>query len=435
MKSLSNLKAAGLGLQHVLAMYTGAAIVPLIVGSAIGLSGEGLAYLVAIDLFMCGIATLLQVFVTKYTGVGLPVVLGCTFTAVGPMIAIGSMQGITAIYGALIASGIIILLISGLFSRIAILFPPVVLGSVVTIIGISLIPAAINDIGGGQGVKDFGDFRYLGLAGLTIALILILNRYGTVFSKAAAVLIAVLIGTLVAFGMGMIDFSPVADASWFQMITPFYFGAPTFNITAILTMTLVGLVSMVESTGVFLTLGEITDKKLSKQDLARGYRAEGAATIIGGIFNSFPYTTYSQNVGLVQLTGVKTRKVIIFAGLFLVILGFLPKVATFTTLIPKPVLGGAMLIMFGTVAASGIRILSRVDFAKNDHVLTVALSLGVGLGISMNPAIVSGLPEQIRVLTDSPIVAGSLTALLLNGLFRLADRKQRTEDEQFAKAE
>ncbi|WP_214811444.1 MULTISPECIES: nucleobase:cation symporter-2 family protein [unclassified Exiguobacterium] len=435
MKSLSNFKAAGLGLQHVLAMYTGAAIVPLIVGSAIGLSGEGLAYLVAIDLFMCGIATLLQVFVTKYTGVGLPVVLGCTFTAVGPMIAIGSMQGITAIYGALIASGIIILLISGLFSRIAILFPPVVLGSVVTIIGISLIPAAINDIGGGQGVKDFGDFRYLGLAGLTIALILILNRYGTVFSKAAAVLIAVLIGTLVAFGMGMIDFSPVADASWFQMITPFYFGAPTFNITAILTMTLVGLVSMVESTGVFLTLGEITDKKLSKQDLARGYRAEGAATIIGGIFNSFPYTTYSQNVGLVQLTGVKTRKVIIFAGLFLVILGFLPKVATFTTLIPKPVLGGAMLIMFGTVAASGIRILSRVDFAKNDHVLTVALSLGVGLGISMNPAIVSGLPEQIRVLTDSPIVAGSLTALLLNGLFRLADRKQRTEDEQFAKAE
>ncbi|WP_214767686.1 MULTISPECIES: nucleobase:cation symporter-2 family protein [unclassified Exiguobacterium] len=435
MKSLSNFKAAGLGLQHVLAMYTGAAIVPLIVGSAIGLSGEGLAYLVAIDLFMCGIATLLQVFVTKYTGVGLPVVLGCTFTAVGPMIAIGSMQGITAIYGALIASGIIILLISGLFSRIAILFPPVVLGSVVTIIGISLIPAAINDIGGGQGVKDFGDFRYLGLAGLTIALILILNRYGTVFSKAAAVLIAVLIGTLVAFGMGMIDFSPVADASWFQMITPFYFGAPTFNITAILTMTLVGLVSMVESTGVFLTLGEITDKKLSKQDLARGYRAEGAATIIGGIFNSFPYTTYSQNVGLVQLTGVKTRKVIIFAGVFLVILGFLPKVATFTTLIPKPVLGGAMLIMFGTVAASGIRILSRVDFAKNDHVLTVALSLGVGLGISMNPAIVSGLPEQIRVLTDSPIVAGSLTALLLNGLFRLADRKQRTEDEQFAKAE
>ncbi|WP_214850961.1 nucleobase:cation symporter-2 family protein [Exiguobacterium sp. s193] len=435
MKSLSNLKAAGLGLQHVLAMYTGAAIVPLIVGSAIGLSGEGLAYLVAIDLFMCGIATLLQVFVTKYTGVGLPVVLGCTFTAVGPMIAIGSLQGITAIYGALIASGIIILLISGLFSRIAILFPPVVLGSVVTIIGISLIPAAINDIGGGQGVKDFGDFRYLGLAGLTIALILVLNRYGTVFSKAAAVLIAVLVGTLVAFGMGMIDFSPVADASWFQMVTPFYFGAPTFNITAILTMTLVGLVSMVESTGVFLTLGEITDKKLTKDDLARGYRAEGVATMIGGMFNSFPYTTYSQNVGLVQLTGVKTRKVIIFAGLFLVILGFLPKVATFTTLIPKPVLGGAMLIMFGTVAASGIRILSRVDFAKNDHVLTVALSLGVGLGISMNPAIVSGLPEQIRVLTDSPIVAGSLTALLLNGLFRLAERKQRSRDENFAKAE
>ncbi len=435
MKTLSNVKAASLGLQHVLAMYTGAAIVPLIVGSAIGLSGEELAYLVAIDLFMCGVATLLQVFVTKYTGVGLPVVLGCTFTAVGPMIAIGSLQGITAIYGALIASGFIILVISGWFSRIAILFPPVVLGSVVTIIGISLIPAAINDIGGGQGAKDFGDMRYLALAGLTIVLILVFNRYGTVFSKAAAVLIAVLIGTLVAFGMGMIDFSPVAEASWFQMVTPFYFGVPTFNATAILTMTLVGLVSMVESTGVFLTLGEITDKKLTDKDLARGYRAEGAATIIGGIFNSFPYTTYSQNVGLVQLTGVKTRKVIVFAGFFLIVLGFLPKVATFTTLIPKPVLGGAMLVMFGTVAASGIRILSRVDFAKNDNVITVALALGVGLGISMNPAIVASLPDQVRVLTDSPIVAGSVTALLLNGLFRLTEKKTAMRKTPLAKVE
>ncbi|HAE0521410.1 TPA_asm: purine permease, partial [Salmonella enterica subsp. enterica serovar Enteritidis str. P125109] len=273
-----------------------------------------------------------------------------------------------------------------------------------------------------------------GLAGLTIVLILILNRYGTVFSKAAAVLIAVMISTLVAFGMGMIDFSPVAEASWFQMVTPFYFGVPTFNATAILTMTLVGLVSMVESTGVFLTLGEITDRRLTDKDLARGYRAEGVATIVGGIFNSFPYTTYSQNVGLVQLTGVKTRKVILFAGGFLILLGFLPKVATFTTLIPKPVLGGAMLIMFGTVAASGIRILSRVDFSKNEHVITVALALGIGLGISMNPEIVAGLPSKIRVLTDSPIVAGSLTALLLNGIFRLTG-KSETADVPLAKVE
>jgi xanthine permease len=430
----SNFKAASVGLQHVLAMYTGAAVVPLIVGTAIGLSGEEHAYLVAIDPFMCGVATLLQVLVTKYTGVGLPVVLGCTFTAVGPMIAIGSLQGITAIYGALIASGLIILVISGWFSKSEVLFPPVVLGSVLTTIGISLIPAAINDVGGGQGAKNFRDLSYLGLAGFTIDLILILDRYGTVFSKAAAVLIAVMISILVAFGMGMIDFSPVAEASWFQMVTPFYFGVPTFNATAILTMTLVGLVSMVESTGVFLTLGKVTDPRLTDKDLARGYRAEGVATIVGGIFNSFPNTTYSKNVGLVQLTGVKTRKVILFASGFLILLGFLPKVATFTTMIRKPVLGGAMLVMFGTVAASGIRVLSRVDFSKNEHVITVALALGIGLGISMNPEIAASLPSQIRVLTDSPIVAGSLTALLFNGIFRLTG-KSETTDVPFAKVE
>lgn len=420
---MNTFKTASLGFQHLLAMYTGAAVVPLIVGDAIGLGPTELAYLVAIDLFMCGVATLLQVWTTRFTGVGLPVVLGCTFTAVGPMIAIGSTNGITAIYGALIASGIIVILISGFVGKLARFFPPVVLGSVVTIIGLSLIPVAINDIGGGTpGEAGFASMQNLGLAGLTIGLILLLNRIGSTFTRAAAILFAVLIGTGVAALFGRVDFSPVRDAGWFQMVQPFYFGVPTFDASAILVMTLVAIISMIESTGVFLALSDVTKQPIGSKELTKGYRAEGVATILGGIFNSFPYTTFSQNVGLVQLSGVKSRRVIVWTGGLLMVLGFLPKIATFTTLIPKPVLGGAMLVMFGTVAASGIRILSQVDFSKNDQLITIALSLGVGLGITANPAIVANMPDGLQLFTDSAIVAGSFTALLLNGFFRLVDR-------------
>ena len=420
---MNTFKTASLGFQHLLAMYTGAAIVPLIVGGAIGLGPTELAYLVAIDLFMCGVATLLQVWTTRFTGVGLPVVLGCTFTAVGPMIAIGSANGITAIYGALIASGFIVILISGFVGKLARFFPPVVLGSVVTIIGLSLIPVAVNDIGGGMpGEPGFASRQNLGLGGLTILLILVLNRVGTVFTRAAAVLFAVLIGTGVAASLGLVDFSPVREAGWFQMVQPVYFGIPTFDLSAILVMTLVAIISMIESTGVFLALSDITKKPIGANELTKGYRAEGVATILGGIFNSFPYTTFSQNVGLVQLSGVKSRRVIFWTGGLLILLGFLPKIATFTTLIPKPVLGGAMLVMFGTVAASGIRILSQVDFSKNENLITIALSIGVGLGITANPAIVANMPEWLQLFTDSAIVAGSFTALLLNGFFRMMDR-------------
>ena len=256
---MNTFKTASLGFQHLLAMYTGAAVVPLIVGGAIGLGPTELAYLVAIDLFMCGVATLLQVWTTRFTGVGLPVVLGCTFTAVGPMIAIGSTNGITAIYGALIASGVIVILISGFVGKLARFFPPVVLGSVVTIIGLSLIPVAINDIGGGApGEAGFASMQNLGLAGLTIGLILLLNRIGSTFTRAAAILFAVLIGTGVAALLGRVDFSPVRDAGWFQMVQPFYFGVPTFDASAILVMTLVAIISMIESTGVFLALSDVT---------------------------------------------------------------------------------------------------------------------------------------------------------------------------------
>lgn len=420
----SSLKTASLGIQHVLAMYAGAVIVPLIVGGALGLTGEQLTYLVSIDIFMCGIATLLQVWKNKFFGIGLPVVLGCTFTAVGPMISIGAKYGITSIYGSILASGLFVIIISTFFGKLVRFFPPVVTGSVVTIIGITLIPVAMNNMAGGEGSADYGSMDNLFLAFGTLIFILVLYKMFTGFIRSVSILLGLVAGTIAAMFMGKVNFSEVGEASWFHMAQPFYFGMPTFDIAAILTMILVAMVSLVESTGVYFALGDITDRKLSEEDLSKGYRAEGLAIFLGGIFNVFPYTAYSQNVGLIQLSGVKKSNVIYAAATFLIILGLVPKIGALTTVIPSAVLGGAMVAMFGMVVAYGIKMLSRVDFSSQENLLIIACSVGMGLGVTAVPELFSKMPEAVRILTDNGIVAGSLMAIFLNLFFNVFSRQR-----------
>ncbi|UKS63582.1 nucleobase:cation symporter-2 family protein [Rossellomorea marisflavi] len=420
----SSLKTASLGIQHVLAMYAGAVIVPLIVGGALGLTGEQLTYLVSIDIFMCGIATLLQVWKNKFFGIGLPVVLGCTFTAVGPMISIGAKYGITSIYGSILASGLFVIIISTFFGKLVRFFPPVVTGSVVTIIGITLIPVAMNNMAGGEGSADYGSMDNLLLAFGTLIFILVLYKMFTGFIRSVSILLGLVAGTIAAMFMGKVNFSEVGEASWFHMAQPFYFGMPTFDIAAILTMILVAMVSLVESTGVYFALGDITDRKLSEEDLSKGYRAEGLAIFLGGIFNVFPYTAYSQNVGLIQLSGVKKSNVIYAAATFLIILGLVPKIGALTTVIPSAVLGGAMVAMFGMVVAYGIKMLSRVDFSSQENLLIIACSVGMGLGVTAVPELFSKMPEAVRILTDNGIVAGSLMAIFLNLFFNVFSRQR-----------
>ncbi|NUK31472.1 purine permease [Parageobacillus sp. VR-IP] len=421
------LQLCSLGVQHVLAMYAGAIIVPLIVGGALHLTSEQLTYLVAIDLFTCGVATLLQVWKNKFFGIGLPVMLGCTFTAVGPMIAIGQQYGLSAVYGAIISAGLFVVIIAKYFSKLRVLFPPIVTGSVVTVIGLTLVPAAMNNMAGGQGAKDFGDISNIALSFGVLALIVILYRFFTGFIRSISILLGMVIGTIAAALMGKVDVGAVSEASWVHLPHMFYFGIPTFNATAILTMILVALVSLVESTGVYFALGDICSRKLTDNDLASGYRAEGLAMVIGGLLNAFPYTTYSQNVGLVQLSGVKTRRVIYAAGIMLIVLGLVPKIAALATIIPAPVLGGAMLAMFGMVIAYGIKMLSQVEFASQENLFIIACSVGMGLGVTAVPNLFAELPANIRILTDSGIVAGSLTAIVLNILFHVLPNKKRVK--------
>ncbi|MCY8917647.1 purine permease [Bacillus atrophaeus] len=422
-------KTLSLGIQHVLAMYAGAIVVPLIVGAALGLSPKELTYLVSIDIFMCGAATLLQVWSNKFFGIGLPVVLGCTFTAVSPIIAVGTEYGVSAVYGSIIASGLLVILISFFFGKLVAFFPPVVTGSVVTIIGITLMPVAMNNIAGGEGSADFGDAFNLILGFIVLAVIVLLYRFTKGFLKSISILIGIVFGTGIAFFMGKVHFDNVAQADLFQMVQPFYFGAPSFHVAPIITMFIVAVVSLVESTGVYFALGDLTNRRLTEKDLAKGYRAEGVAVFLGGIFNAFPYTAYSQNVGLVQLTGIKKNAVIVVTGAMLMVLGLFPKVAAFTTIIPSAVLGGAMVAMFGMVIAYGIKMLSRIDFGTQENLLIVACSVGLGLGVTVVPDIFKQLPASITLLTTNGIVAGSFTAILLNIIYNMVPKtKKKSSD-------
>lgn len=414
-----------LGIQHMLAMYGGAVIVPLIVGGAVGLKGAELALLISIDLAACGIATLLQAWKNRFFGIGLPIVMGCTFTAVSPMIIIGKSYGMPGICGAILIAGLVVLVMSTFFGKIVNLFPPVVVGSVVMIIGITLIPVAINNLGGGVGAQGFGSAQNLLLGFGVLLLIILMNRFFKGFVQTISILVSIIAGTMTAWAMGLVDFSSVGSAGWFSLIRPFSFGMPTFHLDAIMAMSIVGIVSMIETTGVYLALSEICDQPINDRDMQHGYRAEGLAILVGGLFNAFPYTTFSQNVGLVQMTRVKTRAVTIVCGISLIVLGLIPKIGAVTVLIPNAVIGGATLAMFGMVIASGVRMLSQVDFTRQENLLIIACSVGVGLGVTVQPELFAKFPSLVQILTNNGIVSGSLTALILNLVFNVGRHPEK----------
>ena len=411
LKEEKHSQAAVLGLQHLLAMYSGSILVPIMIAGALGYSSQQLTYLISTDIFMCGVATFLQLQLNKYFGIGLPVVLGVAFQSVAPLIMIGQKHGSGAMFGALIVSGIYVLLIAGIFSKIANFFPPIVTGSVITTIGLTLIPVAIGNMGNNS---EKPTAQSLLLAAVTILIILLVNIFAKGFLKSISILIGLIIGTIIASFMGLVDFAPVAQAPLVHVPTPFYFGIPKFELSSIIMMCIIATVSLVESTGVYFALSDITNEKLDSIRLRNGYRAEGLAVLLGGIFNTFPYTGFSQNVGLVKLSGIKTRLPIYYAAGFLVLLGLVPKFGALAQIIPSPVLGGAMLVMFGFVSVQGMQMLARVDFEHNEHhflIAAVSISAGVGLNGSN---LFNSLPTGLQMFFSNGIVMASVIAIVLN---------------------
>ncbi|MFF0383446.1 nucleobase:cation symporter-2 family protein [Streptomyces sp. NPDC004286] len=409
---------AAFGLQHVLAMYAGAVAVPLIVGGALRLSPADLAYLITADLLVCGVATLIQCVGFWRFGVRLPIMQGCTFAAVSPMVLIGTTGGgLPAIYGSVIVAGLAIVLLAPVFGRLLRFFPPLVTGTVILIIGVSLLPVAGNWAAGGVGAKDFGAPRNLALAAFVLAVVLGVQRFAPAFLARVAVLTGIVAGLAVAVPFGFTDFGGVADADWVGISTPFHFGAPEFRVSAIVSMLVVALVTMTETTGDLIAVGELTGREVEPRSLADGLRADGLSTVLGGVFNTFPYTAYAQNVGLVGMTRVRSRWVVAAAGALLVLLGLLPKLGAMVAAVPAPVLGGAGLVMFGTVAASGLRTLASVDFRDNHNLTVVAVSVAVGMLPVGVPTVYAKFPDWFQTVMNSGISAGCLTAIALNLLF------------------
>ncbi len=404
-----------LGLQHVLAMYSGGILVPLLIGAALHFNAQQMAYLISADIFMTAIGTLFQVKGTRYTGIAMPVVIGSAVQTVSPLINIGSTLGIGAMYGATIAAGIFVFLIGGLFSRLRQFFPPVVTGSLITVIGFTLIPVGFQNWGGGDtAAKSFGSLTNLSIGLVTMLIILLFTIFAKGFIKSIAILLGIILGTVFAGLLGEVSLQPVAEASWFHMPTPFFLATPTFHWSAMITMMIVALTSMMESTGVYFALADLTGRKLTNEDMAKGYRAEGLAVILSGLFNTFPYSTFSQNVGVVRLSGVKTRQPIYYAVLILLLIGLLPKFGALATIIPSSVLGGAMIILFGTIGVQGITILKQVDFNAERNLMIAGISIGAAIGVTVYPQIFQHLPELVKLVIENSVVITSVLAVLLN---------------------
>jgi xanthine permease len=423
------------GFQHVLAFYAGAVIVPILLAGAIGLSGQQLAFLINADLFTCGIASIIQAVGFWKIGVRLPLLQGVTFTAVAPMIAIGTangggVDGLLAIYGAVIVAGIFTFFIAPFFSRLLRLFPPVVTGTVITVIGFTLVPVAALDAGGGNPeAADFGSLQNLAFAGGTLLFILVIYRFFRGFLSTIAVLLGLVVGSAVAAAFGIVDFSGVGQAGWVGVTTPFYFGFPTFGVAAIVSMIVVMLITAVETTGDVFATGEIVEKRIRREDIARAIRADGLATTLGGLLNSFPYTCFAENVGLVRLTRVRSRWVVAVAGAIMIVFGLLPKMGAIVAAVPRPVLGGAALVLFATVGVIGIQTLSRVDFHDERNVIIVAVSVGLALIPVAFPTFYQNFPDELQIIVGSGITMGSLTAILLNLVFNVLGGKMNLVDE------
>lgn len=472
-------RLTALGMQHVLVMYAGAIAVPLIVGRALKLDPQQVAFLISADLFCCGIATLIQSLgATQWFGVRLPVMMGVTFAAVGPMVAIANgnpgPDGARLLFGAIIGAGLVAILIAPLMGRLLRFFPPVVTGTIILVIGVSLMRVGIQWIFGvpvGPTAPKLVDPAHaewlakvkelaaqagtaippvpekLGLAAtmnnaayapgvnmliaaIVLASILIIAKYGKGFVANIAVLLGIVIGAIVAAALGMMHFDKVGDAGWFAIITPFHFGTPIFDPILIITMVLVMVVVMIELTGMFLALSDLTGRKITPASLTAGLRTDGLGTVIGGIFNTFPYTSFSQNVGLIGVTGVKSRFVCVAAGVILIIFGLVPKMGALVEALPIFVLGGAGLVMFGMVAATGIRILSRVDFKRNrNNLFIIAVSLGLGMVPLIAPDFKMWLPHAIHPLIESGILLATISAVLLNAFFNGAEMSDEDIDD------
>ncbi|MFB7216581.1 nucleobase:cation symporter-2 family protein [Streptomyces sp. NPDC056255] len=419
-------------LQHIAAMYAGVVTPPLIIGQAVHLDTAGQTRLIAASLLIAGVATLLQTLGVKgFVGNRLPFVNAASSAGIAPMLAIAETNAkgdqLPAIYGAVMVAGVFCLAIGPFFGKLLRFFPPLVTGVVITLIGVTLMPVPVAWAqGGDKTAADFGDMKYLALAAFTLVVILLIQRFGRGFVKQVALLLGLLIGTLAAIPFGMADFGALRSAPVAALPTPFAFGAPEFQPAAIISLCLVTLVLMTESSAGMLAIGEICDRETDGRTITRGLRTDGIATLLGPVFGGFPTSAFAQNVGVVSLTKVRSRYVVAAAGGALLVLGVFPVLGAVVSTVPMPVLGGAGIVLFGSIAVSGIRTLSEAGLDDSSNIILVAVALGAGIIPLAAPEFYAGFPSWAQTVLGSGISAGALVAVLLNLFFHHLGTHGRT---------
>lgn len=404
------------GLQHIFAAFGGIIVVPLVIATSLGFDSKVTTALISASILGSGLATIIQAKGVGKVGARVACIMGTDFTFVSPAISVGSVLGLPGIIGATILGSLFEVILSFFIKPLMKFFPPLVTGTVVALIGLTLLPVSIDWAAGGAGSANYASLENLAVAMFVLVITLLLNNYGKGMISSASILIGIVVGYIVCIPLGLVDFNPVKEASWLSFPKILEFGV-TFDAKAVMAFIPAYFVATIGTVGCLKAIGETSNIDIGDKRVAAGVLSDGVGSALGGLVGSCPNTSFSQNIGIISLTKVASRHVAVMAGILLVILGFLPKVAAIITGIPNPVLGGVGIMMFGTVAAAGIRTLSNIKLTER-NLLIIAISMGLGLGVTFRPDVIHNLPEAIRMIFSSGISTGTIAALILNAVLK-----------------
>ena len=401
-----------LGFQHIFAAFGGIIVVPLVISSALNFDAATSTALMSATILAAGVATFIQAKGVGRIGSRVACIMGTDFTFVSPSIAVGSAAGLPGIIGATILGSFVEIILSFFIKPLMKIFPPLVTGTVVCLIGLTLLPVSVDWAAGGSGAADYGSILNVSIAMAVMIFTLLLNHYAKGITSTASILIGMVAGYIACIPLGMVDFSAVKHAAWFSM--PKIFGYKVdFNFRYVIPFIPAYLVTTIETVGCLKAVCQVSKIPGDDDTIGRGVLADGVGSMLAGCLGTFPNTSFSQNVGVIPLTKVASRSVAIMAGIILIILGFFPKFSAMINIMPSPVLGGVGIVMFGTVAAAGIQTLSKVKLT-NRNLLIIATAIGLGLGVTFRPEILNNLPEGMKMIFSSGISTGTITALVLN---------------------
>nr|WP_031367595.1 nucleobase:cation symporter-2 family protein [Clostridium botulinum] len=405
-----------LGLQHIFAAFGGIIVVPIVISAALGFDAKTSTALISSAILAAGVATFIQSRGIGPIGARVACIMGTDFTFVAPAIAVGGKFGLSGIFGATILGAGIVIILSFFVKPLMKLFPPIVTGTVVSLIGLTLLPVSIDWAAGGAGSANYGSLKNISIALFIMIVTLLLNHYGKGLVSSASILIGMVVGYIICIPLGMVNFSSVSQATWISLPKILGYGI-TFNLQVLLPFIPAYFVTIIGTVGCLKAITEVSGIKEDEKPITAGVLSDGVGSMLAGVFGALPNTSFSQNIGLIPLTKVASRYVTMMAGILLVILGLFPKFAALINIMPQPVLGGVGIVMFGTVAAAGIQTLSGVKL-NNRNMLIIATSIGLGLGVTFRPEFIAQLPESLKMIFSSGISTGTIVALLLNVILK-----------------